>query len=439
MYDFISAPTPDDEVKLLALADMGQHNVDQTRNFGYWYSYYEPVGEFYAVGTLPYTMLHVAMVVLNQEAEQDGTVLIYPALYEEAETGEYHSAWHSGDVSYARGMGWQWDTFGHQIQPVAARMAYMLNPGNHEYDFPTAHQSRFATATDSGGECGVPFHKRFPQPTVSDQDLYYSLDHGPIHFLMLNSEAEFGPGSDQHAFAAADLAAVDRSVTPWLVVAFHRMMYTDSYYAGSATSSQTVATDLREAFEDMFMAAGVDMTWQGHLHVYQRTCPVYNNTCVGYADDGTARGPIHVTMGHNGFMLTPFFEPKAPAAFAGQPSFASFGYCRAQVNRTHFTLQTVNAMDLGIVDEFTLTKPEGWELDAEAVEDVMGVEGTPFEEPPALTGFGGVIKIVLSQLLELHPAEVLAKFGPGAAPALGVLTGCASALGGNGNQAARLE
>lgn len=47
------------------------------------------------------------LVTLSQQADQDGTILVYPALIEEASTGEYHSAWHNGDVSYARGMAWQ--------------------------------------------------------------------------------------------------------------------------------------------------------------------------------------------------------------------------------------------------------------------------------------------------------------------------------------------
>lgn len=35
---------------------------------------------------------------------------------------------------------------------------------------------------------------------------------------MLDSETPSAPGSPQHAFAAADLRAVNRSVTPWIVV-----------------------------------------------------------------------------------------------------------------------------------------------------------------------------------------------------------------------------
>ncbi len=41
---------------------------------------------------------------------------------------------HIGDISYARGFGAQWDGFMTQIQPIAARVPYMVGIGNHEYD-----------------------------------------------------------------------------------------------------------------------------------------------------------------------------------------------------------------------------------------------------------------------------------------------------------------
>lgn len=53
---FISAPTPEDTVHLLALADLGQYNEDGSRNFAYWYQYYEPADEFYAIDTMQYTV-----------------------------------------------------------------------------------------------------------------------------------------------------------------------------------------------------------------------------------------------------------------------------------------------------------------------------------------------------------------------------------------------
>ena len=39
------------------------------------------------------------------------------------------------------------------------------------------------------------------------------------------------------------------------------------------------------------------MTWHGHHHSYQRTCPVYRERCVGYDASGAARGPVHLVIG----------------------------------------------------------------------------------------------------------------------------------------------
>ena len=64
---------------------------------------------------------------------------------------------------------------------------------------------------------------------------YYSFDHGPIHFVQFSTEVNFEPGSDQYAFVTADLAAVDRSKTPWIVAGFHRPYITPTVRLASAS------------------------------------------------------------------------------------------------------------------------------------------------------------------------------------------------------------
>ena len=36
----------------------------------------------------------------------------------------------------------------------------------------------------------------------------------------------------------------------------------------------------QDAFEEEFVRYGVDMTWHGHHHTYQRSCPLYKGRCV---------------------------------------------------------------------------------------------------------------------------------------------------------------
>lgn len=46
-----------------------------------------------------------------------------------------------------------------------------------------------------------------------------------------------------------DLAAVDRSATPWVIVGGHRPMYIDSTNYAPVQGDQTVAAELRAALE----------------------------------------------------------------------------------------------------------------------------------------------------------------------------------------------
>lgn len=67
----------------------------------------------------------------------------------------------------------------------------------------------------------VPFTFRYYAPRAAPLDAtrsWYSFNTGNVHFLILDSERPTQHGSPQHSFAAADLAAVNRSVTPWIVV-----------------------------------------------------------------------------------------------------------------------------------------------------------------------------------------------------------------------------
>jgi hypothetical protein len=43
-----------------------------------------------------------------------------------------------------------------------------------------------------------------------------------VHIVMTSTEHEFQQGTAQHSFIEADLAAVNRSRTPWVILAGHR-------------------------------------------------------------------------------------------------------------------------------------------------------------------------------------------------------------------------
>lgn len=75
-----------------------------------------------------------------------------------------------------------------------------------------------------GGECGVPYSRRFNMdgPDASHRNDWYSFEWGAIHVTVLSTEHDFLEGSPQWKWAEGDLAGVDRSRTPWLIITGHR-------------------------------------------------------------------------------------------------------------------------------------------------------------------------------------------------------------------------
>lgn len=102
----------------------------------------------------------------------------------------------------------------------------------------------------------------------------YSVSYGMFHFCVLDSELEWRAGSEQHKWLETCLASVDRRTQPWLIVTGHRVLGYSSAdeYAAQGTFGEPMA---REALESLYQKYKVDIAMFGHVHQYERTCPVY--------------------------------------------------------------------------------------------------------------------------------------------------------------------
>uniref|UniRef100_A0A1D1ZXW6 Purple acid phosphatase n=2 Tax=Auxenochlorella protothecoides TaxID=3075 RepID=A0A1D1ZXW6_AUXPR len=320
---FLGPPGPDAEVHILAMADLGQTEVD---------------GSVEVDAIAPASLL--TSLRLAQEAA-GATLMVL-----------------NGDLSYARGYAVQWETFFDQLAPMLRALPLMTVIGNHERDWPGSGD-RFGMAYDSGGECGVPYAARTGMPTAGPDRPWYSFDHGPIHFLQYSTEHAFEEGSPQHAFIADDLAAVDRCQTPWVILGGHRPMYIDSTFdAVRPDGDQYLAAELRRALEPLLLRHGVDATWHGHHHSYQRTCPLAGGRCLASGEDGVAAGPVHIVLGHSGASLTPNTEPQRPREFVSVQ--LQHGYVRVTANATRLEHVVVSSRDGSVMDRWVLEKPAGW-------------------------------------------------------------------------------
>jgi acid phosphatase type 7 len=202
----------------------------------------------------------------------------------------------------------RWDSWMSMWQPVLGASTWVSAAGNHEIENGGIDGMRL-TPNDMPSSYGVNASDNYPFQSYSTRvphgalppaqwgdiygNQYYSQNLGPVHVVVLNNYIPFHTASPQYAFFVADMAAMDRSVTPWLVVAFHASAY-HTYVAHYKEMDCFLSI-----YEPLFMQYRVDFIFQGHVHAYERTHPVFQyerHTC----------GPVYVTIGDGGNIEGPY-------------------------------------------------------------------------------------------------------------------------------------
>jgi hypothetical protein len=298
----------------------------------------------------------------NEHTQMRGSILTTEAIKADVAEGEIDrtlspAVFHIGDISYARGYGTMWEQFFYQIRNVSHQLPWMVTAGNHERDWPKS--GTYYQGHDSGGECGVPYSHRFAMPNGHNDQYWYSLKYGLIHFVFISTEHAWQEGSPQYQWLQDELEnKVDRSKTPFLLVAGHRPMYIDAV-GGMPKESEK----FRAALEPMLIKHNVDVAFWGHHHSYQRTCPINNYKCV---DQGGA--PLHIVTGAPGANLSGVKANKTWVHFL-EDSY--FGYVRAQVRSNTLSLKFVDSKTRTVKDhievasKFPTKEPHEFGIDQE--------------------------------------------------------------------------
>ncbi|KAG5028192.1 hypothetical protein JHK87_011706 [Glycine soja] len=215
---------------------------------------------------------------------------------------------HIGDITYANGYLSQWDQFTAQVEPIASTVPYMIASGNHERDWPNT--GSFYSTTDSGGECGVLAQNMFFVPAENRANFWYATDYGMFRFCIADTEHDWREGSEQYKFIEHCLATVDRQKQPWLIFAAHRVLgYSSDFWYGVEGSFEEPMG--RESLQRLWQKYKVDIAFYGHVHNYERTCPIYQNQCVNDERShysGVVNGTIHVVAGGAGSHLSNFSQ-----------------------------------------------------------------------------------------------------------------------------------
>jgi len=261
----------------------------------------------------------IAFAVTADLGQTNYSVNTMSNMKERWESGGFDAVLFPGDLSYADGFHPRWDTFGRLAEPLFGSVPTSYTGGNHELQF----------------EAWNAFEHRYPHEFMahaadSTSGLWYSYDAGLAHVIMLCSYCDFSESSPQAKWLASDLSRISRERTPWLVATWHTPWYTSNKHHTMQEGSA-----MRAAFEEPLHKAGIDVVFNGHVHAYERTYPVYQESV------DHCSGAVHITVGDGGNRECFADYSKTP----GHPWFQynwsasrkfTFGYGRLQIhNSTH--------------------------------------------------------------------------------------------------------
>jgi hypothetical protein len=243
----------------------------------------------------------------------------------------------AGDISYATvdppggEVEWTWDALFLQNEAFVSTAPWLVTVGNHE-EAPGHVTWPNGTAVDTPFAA---FQARYTLPSATSGgwgNFWYSYNLGPVHFVSTSSEHDDVPGSSQYEWLAADLAAVERTLTPWIVFQLHRPILcsvTDEesdHWPGGPRSA---------AMEPLFKQFSVDVVIAGHQHCYERTNAVFNGTVTGLPTGANntyvnPTSPLYVVQGTSGATQEQTWVTPQPAwsAVRLEDDLATYGFGR---------------------------------------------------------------------------------------------------------------
>ncbi|GMR51761.1 hypothetical protein PMAYCL1PPCAC_21956, partial [Pristionchus mayeri] len=217
-----------------------------------------------------------------------------PTMLQEAEKRTFDLLVTVGDYAYDlfSNNGTVGDQYFATLEPLFATVPYMVVAGNHEAE--ETFKANYSTYRNS-----------FTMPDEGYGDnQFYSFDLGPIHFVGLSSEFyAFYPlhGQKETIFTQynwlvkdLEVANKNRNFRPWIFAFFHRPFYCSN--TDEKQCNEIPHRLLRDGHKDipgleqLFIDQGVDISFTGHEHSYERFLPrtpsalsVCEPLCIAYS------------------------------------------------------------------------------------------------------------------------------------------------------------
>eukprot|EP01051_Picozoa_sp_SAG22_P003740 SAG22_NODE_186_length_15907_cov_45.496774_7_plen_1025_part_00 len=201
---------------------------------------------------------------------------------------------------------------------------------------------------------------------------WFSLQIGLVHLVAVDCMVNWAPPASVHnqtdpdaramlEWLEADLRAIDRALTPWVVVVAHYPVFCSGCLTGTPAG-------MPAALEPLFIRHGVDIFSAGHWHYYESLWPTVSTNGQYGVPNASATQPrptrhsflnpdatVYVTAGNGG---SP--GPDGGAATLPGARFGSeqYGYGRLVAhNASHLTwTQVANRGAGGVIDEWTVVQ-----------------------------------------------------------------------------------
>lgn len=124
----------------------------------------------------------------------------------------------------------------------------------YSFDYGLAHFISLDGETDFAGSPEWPFERDLKGDETSPKESEtFVTDSGPFGAVTNISDTKTYA---QYQWLEKDLAAIDRTKTPWVIAMTHRPMYSSQVSSYQA--------NVREAFEDILLQYGVDIYLSGY-------------------------------------------------------------------------------------------------------------------------------------------------------------------------------
>lgn len=151
------------------------------------------------------------------------------------------AVFHVGDLVNDGDVPADWDVFNEITADMRAEAEFFPAPGNHEEQSPLY----------------------FDNFSLPGNEQWYSVERNRVHFIILNTCVDIGPGSAQYQWLLSDLSSIGDSI--WFTVAvFHHPPYSTGAHAEDELG-------LRAILVPVFEQYGVDVAFTGHDHDYERS------------------------------------------------------------------------------------------------------------------------------------------------------------------------